>query len=172
MEPTACFKNLIPKAIRDAFSVMLVTQTTLGPQWEGTTQGHRPGGGSHGRLHVDAAVGSFPAPPPPTPTRRPQSPFPWLTVTPQRQARACYSLSSTFQCLPCPKSQSPNSECGRFCLWPFFSPFFAYLPFASFGSALPRDPPPQFLLKISFRCLVKSLSERLPLIFCLPASQG
>ena len=110
---------------------------------------------------------------PPTPTRRPQSPFPWLTVTPQRQARACHSLSSTFQWLPCPKSQSPNSECGRFCLWPFFSPFFAYLPFASFGSALPRDPPPsQFLLKISFRCLVKSLSERLPLIFCLPASQG
>ena len=40
MEATACFKNLIPKAIRDAFSVMLVTQTTLGPQWEGTTQGH------------------------------------------------------------------------------------------------------------------------------------
>lgn len=75
MEPTARFKNLIPKAIRDAFSVMLVTQTTLGPQWEGTTQGHRPGGGSHGRLHVDAAVGSFPAPPPQPPPGVPNHRF-------------------------------------------------------------------------------------------------
>lgn len=67
-------RHLIPKAICDAFSVMLVTQTTLGPRWEGTTQGHRPGGGSHGCLHVDHCSSLLPRTAPPTPTRRPQSP--------------------------------------------------------------------------------------------------
>lgn len=76
MEATACFKNLIPKAICDAFSVMLVTQTTLGPRWEGTTQGHRPGGGSHGHLHVDHCSSLLPrtAPPPQPPPGVPNHP--------------------------------------------------------------------------------------------------
>lgn len=38
MEATVFYKNLISKAIRHPFSILLVTQTTPGPRLEGTCQ--------------------------------------------------------------------------------------------------------------------------------------
>lgn len=137
-------------------SVMLVTQTTPGPRWEGTNTGAQ----ARRWLPRSSACGPLQWPPSlhcsPNHLASLISLFPWLTVTPQRQVRACRSFSSTFQCLPWPKRQSPIDE------WPLVvsglsSHHSLHLPFATFGSALPRDPhsfsrsPSGVLSKVSIR---------------------
>lgn len=170
MEATARFKNLILKAIRDAVSYVGNTNHP----WS-MVGGDNTGAQARRWLPQSSACGPLqwlPSPHrPPNPNQAsPITLFPWLTVTPQRRVRACRSLSSTFQCLPWPKSQSPIDECGHLLSLAFPLTILCICPLPLLVLLSPETPiPSQDLLQVSCQ---KSLSERPPLVFCLPASQG
>lgn len=169
MEATACFKNLILKVIHDAVSYAGDTNHP----WS-MVRGDNTGAQARRWLPWSSACGPLQWPPSPhcSPNHLASliTLFPWLTVTPQRQDRACRSLSSTFQCLPWPKRQSPIDECGRLLSLAFPLTILCICPLPLLVLLSPETPiPSQDLLQVSCQ---KFLSERPPLVFCLPASQG